>query len=311
MKHLRDLAYYKTGGTCAALYEPASIDELAFAITEIRAKSLPYFLLGGGTNSLVMDEHWPGAVITFHKLSHMEVRGDVLYVEAGVDNSLIAKECQARSLAGAAWMYRLPGQLGGTVRMNARCYGGEISEIVSRVYCVSIDGKKREYTEKSVFRGYKDTLFMETGDLIAAAELRLVPGDGQKILEKMQSCEKDRVDKGQFLFPSCGCVFKNDYTAGAPSGMLLKSLKVGNAEVSPAHANFVFNKGCSSRDILELSFQMRSSVYRMFGVWLEYEMEILGEVPADILAKIREKRPFLPNANLDEARRVFKERTSI
>jgi len=314
-KKLSELAYYRTGGGCDLLLEPTTIDELADAVREVRSKGMRFFLLGGGTNSLVLNEHWPGAVIAFHQMARIEVQGDVLYVEAGVDNSAIAQVAQQQALSGAAWMYRLPGQLGGTVRMNARCYGGEISQIVKRVHCVSPEGERREYADQSIFRGYKNTLFMETGDIIAAAELQLAPGNGQTILEKMQSCEKDRVAKGQFLFPSCGCVFKNDYEAGAPSGMLLeragvKALRVGKAEVSPAHANFVFNKGCSSHDILELSFKMRDAVYAMFGVWLEYEMEILGDIPVDVLMRLREKKPLSPTPALEEARRVFAERPS-
>ena len=313
MIQLRDISYYQTGGSCSRLFEPESIPQLVDAMKEIHSTGLKYFLLGGGTNSLVMDEPWSGAVITFRRMSRIEVRGDVLYVEAGADNSAIARECLANSLSGAAWMNRLPGQIGGTIRMNARCYGGEISEIVRRVYCVSIEGVQRQYDDKSVFRGYKDTLFMDTGDVIAAAELHLSHGEAKLIKEKMSACESDRISKGQFLYPSCGCIFKNDYVAGVPSGMLLeragvKGMSVGSAEVSPAHANFVFNKGCTSRDILELSIKMRQAVYDRFGVWLEYEMEILGDIPQDLQAQLKEKRRFLPSSALEEARRTFKER---
>lgn len=297
---LREYAYYRTGGTAAHVYQPETTQELAQAVQDAKQKGLALLLLGGGTNSLVVDEPFAGAAILFRRLQKLEVRGTRLTVGAGVDNSLVALTALKAGLNGAAWMYRLPGQMGGTVRMNARCYGGEISQIVKRVVVVTTAGEVKEYTDPKVFRGYKDTLFMETGDLIAEVELDLTPGDKPSIEKAMIACETDRASKGQFLWPSCGCVFKNDYKIGVPSGMLLeasgvKSFTQGAAAVSQYHANFVFNTGASSRDILELTLKMRDAVYQSFGIWLEYEMEVLGNVPSDLDSRLREKRSSLPD----------------
>lgn len=292
---LKDLAYYKTGGTADVVYAPESVAELASIMRDIKARAQSVMLLGGGTNSLVLDEHFAGAVITFHKLNRLEISGTKVIVGAGVENSHFARTVFANSLAGAGWMNGLPGQLGGTIRMNARCYGGEISQIVARVTTVSSDGDIHVYTDKSMFKGYKDTIFMTNGELIAEAEVVLTPGKSTEIKAKMDACLGDRQSKGQYDFPSCGCVFKNDYAVGVSSGILLdlsgvKQLKVGGAEVSPFHANFVYNKGATSRDILELSLRMRESVWAKFGVWMEYEMEILGNLPKDLANKVAEKR---------------------
>ena len=259
---------------------------------------MPFFVLGGGTNSLVCDDEWPGAVIALARMQGLRTLDEQgrVFCEAGVENSAFANFAADEGLNGAGWMYRLPGQMGGTVRMNARCYGGEISQIVRRVTCVDLRGNVVVHDDTSkVFRGYKDTSFMRTGEIVASVEIQLQPGDTAATRELMKFCEDDRVMKGQFTFPSCGCVFKNDYSVGVPSGMLLeaagvKSLARGGAVVSPHHANFVFNKGASSRDIMELSLMMRESVYAKFGVWLEYEMEVLGKIPADLDARIREVR---------------------
>lgn len=297
---LREYAYYRTGGTAAQIYQPETTQDLAKAVKGANQKGLPLLLLGGGTNSLVIDEPYLGAAILFRRMQKLEVKGTRLTVGAGVDNSVVALAALKASLGGAAWMYRLPGQMGGTVRMNARCYGGEISQIVKRIVVVTKAGDIKEYTDQSVFRGYKDTLFMETGDLIAEVDLELMPGDKSSIEKSMIACETDRVSKGQFLWPSCGCVFKNDYKVGVPSGMLLeaagvKSFTQGGAAVSQYHANFVFNTGASSRDILELTLKMRDAVHQHFGVWLEYEMEVLGNAPNDLDLRLREKRSSLPD----------------
>lgn len=299
-QRLRDVAYYRTGGSATAVFEPETTEELAEAVIEAQRCGLPLILLGGGSNSLVMDDHFDGAVILFKNLQKLSVSAHRLSVGAGVENSVVAQFALKHRLQGAAWMYRLPGQMGGTVRMNARCYGGEISQIVSRVVAVTLAGEIKEYRDKSVFRGYKDTLFMQTGDLIAEVDLDLTLGEPPVIEQTMIACETDRVRKGQFLWPSCGCVFKNDYRVGVPSGMLLeasgaKSFSRGGAVVSAYHANFVFNTGATSREILELTLSMREAVYASFGVWLEYEMEVLGSAPADLEARLKEARPFLPN----------------
>jgi UDP-N-acetylmuramate dehydrogenase len=293
---LRDYAYYGTGGPCDVLYAPASAAELAANVREIKRLGLPVFVLGAGTNSLVMDEPFSGAFIVMRDLVGIEVRGTKLVVGAGVDNSEVARTALRHGLAGAAWMNRLPGQIGGTVRMNARCYGGEISEIATKVTVVTALGEIREYSDPLMFRGYKDTVFMDNGDLIVSAELLLESGDPAAIAAAMKYCETDRQSKKQFDFPSCGCVFKNDYDVSVPSGMLLsaagaKGMKRGGAEVSPHHANFVYNKGATSRDILELTLAMRDLVYAEYGVWMSYEMELLGTVPADLAALVSVKKP--------------------
>lgn len=292
---LRDIAYYKTGGSCLALHAPTSIAELATIMQSISNRACPYFVLGGGSNSLVLDEPYDGEVISCHRLLRLECQGQTIIAGAGIENSTLTRLALRHSLAGAAWMHRLPGQIGGTVRMNARCYGGEISQIVTKVTTVTAQGEIKTYSGGHIFRGYKDTIFMDNGDLVAEVEIKLTPGEPNVISQQMQFCEQDRTKKGQFDFPSCGCVFKNDYKVGVSSGLLLdhagaKSLSVGGAHVSPHHANFVYNKGASSRDILLLSFAMRELVYDKFGVWMDYEMEVLGDLPADLKSKLQEKR---------------------
>lgn len=293
---LRNLSYYQTGGTCAALHTPASIEELAAVMRGVTERGRPFFLLGGGTNSLVLDEAFSGEVVTFGKLSRLEARGTTIVAGAGIENTAVAQLALQHGLAGAAWMNRLPGQLGGTVRMNARCYGGEISQIARRVTTVTRHGEVVVYDDPAMFRGYKDTVFMDNGEVVAEVELALRPGDPKAVEAEMRFCEDDRVKKGQFDFPSCGCVFKNDYAVGVSSGILLdtagaKKLKHGGAEVSPHHANFVYNKGASSRDILQVTFAMRQLVYDKFGVWMEYEMEVLGAMAPDLRVRFEEQRP--------------------
>ena len=145
--------------------------------------------------------------------------------------------------------------------------------------------------------------------IIARVSFDLEAGEPSAIETAMQRCLEDRQQKGQFLFPSCGCVFKNDYSedVSVPSGMLLERAGVlgrrwKNAVVSSKHANFVFNQGASSRDIIELTLQMRERVWEEFGVWLQYEMEFLGDMPKDLEAQVQKER--LPQYQTEKLRNL-------
>ena len=295
-KKLSDYAYYRTGGQCSALYEPHTIEELSKILKDLHRAMTPFFILGGGTNSLVWDEFYPGAVIIFSNMKSIQRVGNSLVCGAGVDNTKIAQTARDGSLAGVSWMNRLPGQIGATVRMNARCYGSEISQVVSSVKAVLPDGTIKHYTPGDrIFKGYKDTLFMDNGAVIAEATLNLAPGDQNMISDHMKFCEDDRVKKGQFVYPTCGCVFKNNYAVGVPSGMLLehanaKALNQPTVALNPQHSNFVYNKGARSADILKFTMDMQELVYKEFGVWMEYEMEILGQLKPELQKRVKEIR---------------------
>ena len=309
---LKKLSYYQTGGTYDRLYQPSSVDEAAALIRHLHREKTLFFALGSGTNSLVSDDHWPGAVIQFTHLTSLSVEKDRVIAGAGVTNSELASFCAEQGLGGAAWMYRLPGQLGATVRMNARCYGGEISNIVTKVIAITPEGEKKIHPGgQNVFRGYKDTVFMETGELICEVELKLTSEKSKdEIWQDMKKFESDRVSKGQFAFPSRGCVFKNDYSIGVPSGMLLEHAGVKEIQhplirVNPQHGNFVFNLGASSHEILAFTFQMQELVWQKFGVWLNYEMEILGDLTDDLRRRVGKK---LANNPRSEQIKTLRER---
>ncbi len=314
---LKHIAYFKTGGSSLGVYSPYSHQQLGESLREILDTGKPLLVIGGGTNSLVLDDTFPGYVIIFRDMKTIKQIADTVFeVDAGVTNTEFAEFAFSRSLSGAEWMNFLPGEIGGTVRMNARCYGGEISQIVSKIICFDRSGKEIEFEGSEVFRGYKDTLLMENEAIVSKVQISLTPsGSTQKSREKMDFCRSDRERKGQFLFPTCGCVFKNNYhpEVSVSSGLLLelagaKSLEFNKAKVSEKHSNFVYNQGSDARSILELTFQMRDLVWQKFGVWLEYEMEILGECPGDLKAKISEKRSSPRSPEQNAALKLAKEK---
>jgi len=300
--HLKNLCYYKTGGFCKKLYQPQNEKELEEALKEIHKNGEKFFILGAGSNSLVSDEVWDGSVLNLAEMKKLELKDDCeIIAEGGVTNFALSEFALEKGLGDAAWMYGLPGSLGATVRMNARCYGGEISQIVTRIVSFDQKGIKKIYIntrhEKNIFSGYKDTIFMKNNEIISEVTVHLKPAKRANLKEKMMSYYEDRKSKDQYEWPSCGCVFKNDYRkeVSVPSGLLidscgLKGSFVGGAVLSEKHANFIQNRGATSRDILELSLLIREKVWKDLGIWLEYEMEALGHFPQDLEQKMRERR---------------------
>lgn len=292
---LKEITYYKTGGTCHSLYAPHTVEELSSLMSKLYHDQTPYFLLGAGSNSLVMDDPWSGAVITFQNLRNLSHDGSLILVEAGVENTRLAQYAFSLSLDGLGWLNELPGQIGASLYMNARCYHGNFKQYCHHVTTITRDGSIKEYQKEAPFIGYKKTIFQQEDEIVVEASFHLPAGDHASIEKTMNFCRDDRLAKKQFLYPSCGCVFKNDYVAQIPSGRLLdhakvRSLSTDKVMISPYHANFVFNKGATSREILDVTLKMRERVYQVFGIWLEYEMKILGTIPDDLKELINTTR---------------------
>ena len=314
---LRDQSYFATGGSCQHFFEPLDVGELADGLSWFNQLKIPYWVLGAGSNSLVCDEFWPGAVVSLSKFTWFwELDENRFFIGAGMENSEVVRKLALAGYSGLEWMNGLPGLIGGTARMNARCYGGEISQVTQKVHVVTKKGEVQVLSGKDVFFGYKDTKMMHRGDLVTGIEVELKPGWNSKHQEKADFCLSDRKSKDQFIWPTCGCVFKNNYdpSVSVSSGMLLelagcKGMRVGKAEVSSKHANFIFNRGASSNEILDLSFKMQDRVWEEFGVWLHYEMELLGKPDPSGQSRFLLRKQGLPTqtqqSKLKDARALF------
>ncbi|NTW55683.1 MAG: UDP-N-acetylmuramate dehydrogenase [Chlorobiaceae bacterium] len=290
---LSEKAYYAIGGRSMAVAYPRSLSELSALLLWNRKKRFPLALMGSGSNILFSDEPFPGIVISFERMARMFwMSGTDLFCEAGTVNTRIAEELLQRGRTGGEWLYRLPGQVGSTVRMNARCFGGEISSVTTGISALHADGRLIWHTPEEVFQGYKQTALMESPEIVAGVLLRFPekrPPD--EIKELMLQYEGEREAKHHFDFPSCGSTFKNNYAAGRSSGKIFDELgfrgqREGGASVSDHHANFIFNRGrATSRDVLELAGRMRSAALENAGVPLDLEVQCIGRFDRSLLEK--------------------------
>ena len=284
---LQDKTYYRMGGIARYFVQPQNISQVQESLFWCKKNSLPCSILGSGSNSVYADGEFKGVVISLEKLSKWFWETDeYLYVEGGVTNTEISEICMAANRGGASWMYRMPGQMGASIRMNARCYGGEISQIVHQVLTIDTEGTLKTYSGEEVFKGYKSTLLMNRPEIVVGARL-FFPHvvSSNKLVKHMYECEADRHKKKHFYLPSCGSTFKNNYAVGRPSGQVfdelgLKGTKVGNAEVSEFHANFIWNTGnATTTDMLTLTSIMRSKAKKHAKADLELEVQPVGAFP--------------------------------
>ncbi len=285
--------YYRIGGTARYFAVPQTIADVREAILFARENAVPLAFLGAGSNSLFSDEDFDGVILSFEALrcNHWETES-VLYAEAGIENTTIAELCHKASRKGAAWMFRLPGQVGATVRMNARCYGGEVSQIVHEIVTVDLNGNLHIHCAKDVFLGYKDTSLMTSSEAVVAVRF-LFPETEEKntIASAMNNCENDRNAKHHFDAPSCGSTFKNNYEIGIPSGRIFDELgfrgtSVGGAKVSVHHANFIQNTGsATANDVLSLAAIMKQAALEKKHADLSLEVEPIGLFNSELCQK--------------------------
>jgi UDP-N-acetylmuramate dehydrogenase len=286
-QHVGSTTYYGIGGVAEYYSQPRSVAELQHAIRWAKAQELPIAVLGCGSNALVSDGHLNALVICLSELKVCFWENDsVLYAEAGVSNTEIAEVCLDAGRNGATWMYRMPGHLGATVRMNARCFGGEISQIAVDIFTIDTHGKLKIHSGTDVFHGYKKTSLMDSPEVVVAARLKLnATSERADLLSHMLHCENERLAKHHFDFPSCGSTFKNNYSVGKPSGQVfdacgLKGHKVGQSQVSQYHANFVWNLGgTTAASMLTLAAHMRECALTQQNADLELEVQPIGLFP--------------------------------
>jgi UDP-N-acetylmuramate dehydrogenase len=288
---LASIGYYAIGGEARWLLYPASISELVTALEQCRIHALPVIIAGKGSNMLFSDEGFPGAVISLNTMNRMfQISDGLFFCEAGVENTDVATRLLKAGRSGGEWLYRLPGTIGATVRMNGRCYGQEISAVTESVVTVGLDGAIRWRKRDEVFLGYKQTSLMRSPEIVAGAILEFLQKDTPDAIEKrMLEYGDDRDSKHQFDYPSCGSVFKNSYEAGRPSGQIFDALgfrghREGGAQVSDHHANFIFNTGgARAEDVLRLAAAMRTEAMEKARVSLDLELQCAGLFKVSLL----------------------------
>ncbi len=274
---------FRIGGPADLFAEPENTEDLAELVRASAKESVPVFLLGGGSNLLISDRGIRGMVICLERIRGIQRTRDGLSALGGTPMNDVAEAALREGLTGLEFAYGLPGSVGGAVRMNARCFEKSVSDALCRVETMGKDCIVRDREIDPAQWGYKLSPFQASGETILRASFRLCPGERPSIEEKMRRFRREREDKGHFLHPCAGSIFKNNRSFGAPTGKIIDSLglkgrRVGDAQIAPYHGNIIINTGnASASDVLALIELMEREARTRLGLELEREIILAGE----------------------------------
>jgi UDP-N-acetylmuramate dehydrogenase len=275
---LAPLTWMKIGGPAQYLIRPRNVDELLDVVRACHEDQIPVRVIGGGSNVLVRDEGVSGAVLQLigDSFSQIIIEGTTVRAGAGGLLSQLISQTVKAELAGLETLSGIPGTFGGALRGNAGGRAGDIGQFVESVTVMNVKGEISTRKGDELWFGYRESNVDEL--VILEGTLKLQQGETDEITRRMRKLWIMKKATQPLSFQSAGCIFKNP--RGLSAGALieqagLKGIRVGAAEISDRHANFIVtNAGAKSDDVLRLIDLTRSKVSEQFGVDLELEIKI-------------------------------------
>ena len=272
----------RVGGPVSCLLRPLDLAGLQTAVQVLNQNHYPYFILGRGTNLLVQDAGIKAVAISleegFSQVKCMDPSGRV-QAGAGLRLSRLLRFCLQQSLSGLEFIAGIPGSVGGALRMNAGTHAGEMADVCEALHLLLSDTALVRLARSQLSFSYR-RLELPPASVVVEAEFLLTPSSREQIRQKIRALLKVRKEKQPWRLPSAGSVFKNppgDFAGRLIEAVGLKGVRLGDAQISPKHANFIVNRGqAQSRDILALIQLAQDKVSQEFGVQLELEIEVLG-----------------------------------
>lgn len=270
----------RTGGP-GVLYYPSSVSDLASFMRISNARGISYLIIGKGSNIIINDN---GVKSIFVKLSapsfkKIRVCGDRVFCGAGVLLENFCSVAERNSLAGAEFLFGIPGTVGGALAQNAGAYGSSISDIVEEIRILNNNGEEEVLKREDILFSYRNSSLRKT--VVVETIFKLTKGIISVIKEKRSDYMRERLRTQDYVSHSAGCVFKNPQNCEKSAGMMIeacgfKDRQLGGAAVSVKHANFIINKNnASTSDILSLIGMIKKMVFEKFGIMLEEEVLII------------------------------------
>lgn len=270
----------KVGGPADFFVTPVDRDDLGALLALLAETGTTHLVVGGGYNLLVRDGGIRGVVISLARLEEMTLlAGKRVLVGAGVTNRRLVQFLRDRGLGGLEFLCGIPGTVGGALAMNAGAHGGAVLDHVEELVTIR-DGKVLQTGRDGLHYGYR-LLMLAPGEIIVGATFRLEPADPEQIGARIADYLERRATSQKIGFPNAGSFFKNPAGEAAwrlIDGAGLRGERVGGAQVSEAHANFLVNRGdATAGDFLALAARIKDVVRQITGIALEEEVRIVGE----------------------------------
>ena len=277
-KSAKEISTFKGGGQAFVFY-PQSVEKAVELIGVLRAENVDFSMLGSGSNTLVCDGNCRQVSVCLKGLCGVKFEGEKVVCEGGASVAKITFEGRKRGLGGLEFLSGVPCTLGGALKMNAGAFSSQIGDYVTKIDvlnldCVNCDKNRIQNNIREISINSKDLAYRKGVDgIVLKAELKLEKKSAEQSINEAREFLRKRQDKQPSL-PSLGSVFKN---GKIPSGKLiddcgLKGVKIGGAQVSQKHANFIVNVGgASAKDYLALVALCKKEVFAKFGILLEEE----------------------------------------
>jgi UDP-N-acetylmuramate dehydrogenase len=273
---------WRAGGVAQRLYRAADLADLQHFLQQTPADE-PLIAVGLGSNLLVRDGGLRGTVVQMvGALTELRMDGDCVYAQAGVPGAKLARFAATNNLCGAEFFVGIPGTLGGMLAMNAGCYGGETWQKVQRVQVLTRSGELLERMPQEYEIGYRHVAQRTANEeFFVGAWLKLETGDVEAARQEIKALMEKRSASQPLQQPNAGSVFRNppgNHAAKLIEGCGLKGKRIGGAQVSEKHANFIVNVGgATATDIENLIEEVQATVEAKTGVQLHPEVRIVGE----------------------------------
>jgi UDP-N-acetylmuramate dehydrogenase len=274
---------WRAGGIAQRFYRPADLADLQDFLRQTPADE-PLLFVGLGSNLLVRDGGFCGTVVQMvGALTELRMEDELIYAQAGVPGAKLARFAATNNFCGAEFFVGIPGTLGGMLTMNAGCYGAETWQKVDRVQVLTRRGELLQRMPQEYEIGYRSVSLRNANEeFFVGAWFRLEKGDVEEARQAIKILMEKRSATQPLNLPNAGSVFRNppgNHAAKLIEGCGLKGKRIGGAEVSEKHANFIVNVGdATAADIENLIEEVRATVEAKTGVKLHPEVRIVGEL---------------------------------
>lgn len=275
-KLLKEISTFGIGGPARYYFEATRIEEMQEALIYCKQISMPFFILGKGSNSLFDDRGFNGLVI-LNRIQFCHDLDPTVHVGAGYSFSLLGVQTARRGLAGLEFASGIPASVGGAVYMNAGANGGQTFDCLEKVEYVHADGTLKTYEKNELTFSYRFSQFQKLAGAIVSAHFHLLPS--KEARQKQLGIVDYRSKTQPYKDKSAGCVFRNP-EIGSAGALIescgLKGVMQGDAQVSSVHANFIVNLGkATAKDVLDLIQRVQETVKEKKNIDLEMEVRIV------------------------------------
>lgn len=276
---LKKLTTYRLEGTASIVVYPSDLDELRELIKFLREMKYKYIILGNGSN-VIFKKKYNGVIIKLDKFNNIEINDFIIKAGAGVSLINLAYKASRMGLTGLEFASGIPGTLGGAIYMNAGAYESDMGYVVSEVEVLTKDLEVKTLYNKDMQFHYRTSFLKDNKDYIClSATIVLKHGNKDVIMNLIEERKKRRWMTQPLEYPSAGSVFRNppgDAAWRLVENVGLKGFKLGNAEVSDKHANFIINRnGASGEEIKKLIEKIQKEVLKEFNIELKVEQEFI------------------------------------